>query len=134
MKKALLLGLGGLIVVAFIGSLSSMDHIAATSAQRMAQLEPEKPGCDARKAEEIVEALINKEHVFRHIKTTSKIPKVTVDSRWYTLDFEMKKSFNNAVACYLTNGDTSDIPLVAYLDPRTGKKVAESGPYGFSMK
>ena len=133
MKKILLLCLGGFIFAAYIGSLSSQNHIAA-SYQRTAKSEPEKPGCDARKAKELVDDLINKEHILRHIKTTSSIPKVTVDALWYTLDFETKKLFNNALACYLANGDTSEMPLVAYLDPRTGKKVAQSGPHGFSME
>lgn len=94
----------------------------------------EQPACDAALAKKLFYSMINDTHVFRRIKTTSSIPKVTVEDVWYTLDIEDKKTIDNGVLCYLADGFTSKVPLVEYLDSRTGKTVAMSGPRGFSMK
>jgi len=123
--------LGIFVVLAVIGNVSSENTGRLTPT--LATLEPEKTSCNAKEAEKLVEDLIEK-RVLRSMRTQPSVPKITVDDVWFTLDFEMKKVFDNAVLCYLANGYTSRVPLIAYLDPYTGKKVAQSGPRGFSME
>jgi len=133
MKNLLLASLAGLILVLYIGSLLNQNHTGGTN-QPAPTPGPEKPSCDAKMARELVDGMINETHILRSIRTEPSIPKITVDHAWFTLDFETKKIFDNAVLCYLANGYTSRVPLVSYLDPMTGKKIASSGPSGFSME
>lgn len=127
--KAILIVMVGLFVLVLVAALL-VDPNQKTPPKAKA---PEKQVCDPKQAAQLVSEMIHQAHVFKHIKTESAIPKVTVEPVWYTLDFDEKKAVDNGILCWLADGYPSKVTNVKYLDSFTGKTVASSGPFGFSM-
>lgn len=89
------------------------------------------PRCNASQADALIGKLISK-GIFLKIESKRDVPRIYILEAWSTLTIDEKKAFDNAVQCHLMRGIGKPV-LAVYHDGRTGKEVAETGPYGFSM-
>lgn len=127
--KAIVIVFGGIFVLLVIAAM-----MVEPDKKKPAQTKPEQRVCDAKQAGKLVNDMIHKTHVFKHIKPGVTVPKITVEPVWYHLDFDQKKAVDNGILCWLADGYPAKVPNVQYLDAFTGKVVASSGPRGFSME
>ena len=88
--------------------------------------------CNASQADALMGKLISA-GVLLKLESTRQVPRIYVLEAWHRLTIDEKRTFDNAIQCHLMRGVGQPV-LAVYHDGRTGKEVAESGPYGFSIK
>ena len=89
------------------------------------------PSCNASQADVLVGKLISR-GIFLKVESKRDVPRIYILDAWNNLTIDEKKAFDNAIQCHLMRGIGKPV-LAVYHDGRTGKEVAETGPYGFSM-
>lgn len=92
----------------------------------------EGPRCDATKADALLGKFMSA-GVLSKLESNRSVPRIYVLEAWHHLTIDDKKTLDNAIQCHLMRGVGQPV-LAVYHDGRTGKEIAETGPYGFSVK
>jgi len=88
--------------------------------------------CNASQADALMGKFISA-GVLLKLESNRQVPRIYVLEAWHQLTIDEKRTFDNAIQCHLMRGLGAP-KLAVYHDGRTGKEVAETGPYGFSVK
>lgn len=91
------------------------------------------PRCDVKKAAEIIGKFIAGGLLLK-VEPQATVSHIYVLEPWRALTIDDKRTTDNAIQCYLTNGAAIGDTMAIYKDGRTGKDVATSDRYGFKME
>lgn len=90
------------------------------------------PRCDAVAADRFIKKSMEAQ-IFYRLDSRASLPKIYVMPQWYTLAVDDKRALDNAVQCHLMRGVGKPV-LASYLDYQSGREVADTGEYGFTLK
>lgn len=132
-KKRSYLGPLLLILVSLWGvSLVGNRLYESPSQNRRDASTSQPPRCDADKASQLVQRAVDS-GVFHRIEGTSEFSHVYILEPWRQLTIDDKKLLDNVVQCTVTNGGGKGPAIVVYHDGHSGKELATSNRFGFTM-
>lgn len=89
--------------------------------------------CDATTAERLVQQAITG-GILHRVETQTPVSRVYILTPWTHLTIDEKRGLDGMLKCTVTHGTPNDQTIVVYHDGHTGKEVATSNAYGFTVE
>lgn len=89
--------------------------------------------CAALNTTQLVQQALNG-GILHRVDGKAEVSRVYVLEPWARLTIDEKKGLDVMLKCAVTNGSPTDRTIVVYHDGRTGKELATSNRYGFTVE
>lgn len=89
--------------------------------------------CDVTTAERLVQQAITG-GILHRIESQTPVSRVYILAPWTRLTIDEKRGLDGMLKCTVTHGTPNDQTIVVYHDGHTGKELATSNAYGFTVE
>lgn len=131
--RPLLLTLALLSLFAAFYGREDAEHARQRAILQAGQEATPRPQCDADKALQLVQKAIDG-GILHRLQGKPEVSRVYVLEPWSHLTIDEKKALDVILKCAATDAALNTQTIMVYHDGRTGKELATSSQYGFTMK